>query len=170
MTDRPSEVFPTTDFNSRAEFQAEVIRAVNSAQREIWLADADFSTWPMNSPAMESSLHQFLLASRANQVRLLVQSPDHLQQNAPRFMRTLRTFAHLIICRQPSENVSARFGQEVCLAIVDRARMVRRFHRDTMRGTAVFNPSQVGTFVDQFETLWEEGQAGISASTLGLDV
>jgi hypothetical protein len=163
-----AEPFPTVRFESRAEFDAQLLAALGSAQREIWLADADFSRWPLNSPGIEEALHIFLLASRANRIQLLAASPDYLTQQAPRFMRLFRLFGHAIVCREAPEQVTSRFAEDCSFAIVDRARMVRRFHRDTMRGAAEFHPNQVGPWIDQFQSLWDDGTPGISATTLGL--
>jgi hypothetical protein len=160
--------FPTIRFDSRAEFDAQVLASVGSAQREVWLADADFARWPLNATAIEDALQSFLLASRANRVHLIAATPNHLTQQAPRFMRLLRLFGHAMVCRQVPEQVAQRFAEDCSFVIVDRARMVRRFHRDTMRGVAEFHPNAVGPWVDQFQSLWDEATPGISATTLGL--
>jgi hypothetical protein len=162
------EPFPTIRFATRAEFDAQLLAALGSAQREIWLADADFSRWPLNSPAIEEAMQRFLLTSRANRLHLITATPHHLTQQAPRFMRLLRTFGHSLFCRQVPEQVALRFAEDCSIGIVDRARMVRRFHRDTMRGVAEFHPNEVGPWVDQFQSLWDESTPGISATTLGL--
>ncbi|MGA2548856.1 MAG: hypothetical protein ABSF50_01800 [Burkholderiaceae bacterium] len=167
--DPPSrEAFPSIRFDTRTGFDEQLLAATGSAQREIWLADFDFSRWPLNSPKIEEALQAFLLASRANRVQLLAASSSHLTQQAPRFMRLLRLFGHALVCRQVPEQVATRFAEDCSFAIVDRARMVRRFHRDTMRGAAEFHPNEVGPWVDQFQSLWDEATPGISATTLGL--
>lgn len=162
------EPFPTIGFDTRTEFDAQLKAAIASAQREIWLADADFSRWPLNSPAIEEALHAFLLASRANRLHLILASSNFVTQQAPRFMRLIRLFGHAALCRQAPEQLALRFAEDCSFAIVDRARMVRRFHRDTMRGVAEFHPNEVGPWVDQFQSLWDESTLGISATTLGL--
>lgn len=162
------DTFVPVHFASRTEFNKLLLEAVTSAQREIWLADSDFALWPMNNPEMEQALHTFLLASRANRVQLLAHNAEALTQNAPRFMRLLRTFGHSLFCRQPGEQIAARFSEECSFAIVDRARIVRRFHRDTMRGIAEFHPNEVGPWVDQFQSIWEDSTPSIAATVLGL--
>jgi hypothetical protein len=162
------DAFPAIRFDSRAEFDAHLLAAIGNAQREVWLADANFSRWPLNSPAFEEALQRFLLASRANRVHLIAATPHHLAGQAPRFMRLLRLFGHALLCRQVPEQVALRFAEDCSFGIIDRARMVRRFHRDTMRGVAEFHPNEVGPWVEQFQSLWDESTPGVSATTLGL--
>ncbi len=163
-----TEAFAKVHFDSRSEFDAQLAAAFDSAQREIWLADADFSRWPLNAPAIEEKLRQFLLASRANRLQVLVHNGDALAASAPRFVRLLGMFSHAIVCRQPAEQVAARFREECCFAIVDRARSVRRFHRDSPRGVAEFHPNEVRPWVDQFSATWEDASPGLTATVLGL--
>ena len=48
------ETFPSVPFDTRAAFETQLLLALNSAQREIWLADEDFSRWPLNGTAAQS--------------------------------------------------------------------------------------------------------------------
>jgi hypothetical protein len=160
--------FAAVRFESRAEFNEQLLYAIGSAQREVWLADGDFSRWPMNSLEMEEALRTFLLASRANRLHLLALDDASLTQKSPRFMRLMRLFGHAIFCRQPGEQIASRFGEECSFAIVDRTRIVRRFHRDTMRGVAEFHPNQIGPWVDQFQSIWDDSTPSAAATVLGL--
>lgn len=163
-----ADPFPTVRFDTRAEFEDQLLAAFASAQREIWLADVDFQRWPLNSPRTEEALHRFLLASRVNRLNVLVSDAGPMERDMPRFMKLMRLFGHALTCRQPPEEIATRFSEECSFAIVDRARMVRRFHRDTMRGVAEFHPNDVGPWAEQFLSLWEEARPGPSATTLGL--
>ncbi len=153
---------------NRADIEREFFSAIRSAQREIWLADATFRPWPINSREAEDAMHAFLIASRANRIHLLVANDQYLAAEAARFMRLLRLFGQSLICRRPPEQLSMRFAEDCSFVIVDRARMVRRFHRDSMRGVAEFHPNEVGPWVDQFLSVWEESSAGLSGTVLGL--
>jgi hypothetical protein len=159
---------PSVPFDTRSEFEREVLAAISSAQREIWLADASFRSWPLNGLAGEQAMHAFLLASRANRLHLLVSDDRYLANEAARFMRLLRLFGNTLVVRRPPEAVSMRFAEDCSFVIVDRARMVRRFHRDSMRGVAEFHPNRVGPWVDQFVSVWDESTSGLSGTTLGL--
>jgi hypothetical protein len=163
-----ADPFPPVRFSSRTEFNQQLLEAVASAQREIWLADVDFAHWPMNSTEMEDALRSFLRASRANRVHLLAYNSEGLTQHSPRFMRVLRLFGHSFMCRQPGEQIAARFAEDCSFAVVDRARVVRRFHRDSMRGIAEFHPNSVVPWVDQFQSVWEDSTPSIAPTVLGL--
>jgi hypothetical protein len=154
--------------DTRADIEREFFSAIRSAQREIWLADATFRQWPLNSKDAEEALHAFMITSRANRVHLLVANDQYLAGEAARFMRLLRLFGQSMICRRPPDQVIPRFAEDCSFVIVDRARMVRRFHRDSMRGVAEFHPNEVGPWVDQFQSVWEESSTGLSGTVLGL--
>jgi hypothetical protein len=172
MNDQPGQdpvaPLPSVPFDARADFEREVLAAISSAQREVWLADASFRSWPLNSLAAEQAIHSFLLASRANRVQLLVAEDRYLASEAARFMRLLRLFGNTLLVRCPPDAVAMRFAEDCSFVIVDRARMVRRFHRDSMRGVAEFHPNRVGPWVDQFLSVWDESTPGLSGTTLGL--
>ncbi len=164
----PIAPLPSIPFESRQEFEREVLAAFGSAQREIWLADASFRQWSLNSVAGEEKMHALLVASRANRIHLLVADDQYLSRDAPRFMRLLRLFGQSLLVRRPPDEVANRFAEDCSFVIVDRARMVRRFHRDSMRGVAEFHPNRVGPWVDQFQSVWEESSPGLSGTILGL--
>ncbi len=159
---------PTMQFDTRSDFHAQILLAMESAQREIWMADGDFSKWPLNRPEVENALHRFLLASRANRLHLLTYQSQHLQNATPRFMRLLRLFGHAIICRQPADTLTSRVAEAMSMVIVDRTRLVRRFHRDGMRGVATADPAEVSLWIEQLEAIWDDATPGLAATTLGL--
>lgn len=157
-----------TPFETRAAFDEYFLGGIQQAQREIWLADHDFSRWPLNQVNMENALVRFLQASRANRLRLLIHSIQPLQSQMPRFMRLFRNYGHAIECRNPPEHLANRFSEEYSLMIVDRIILLRRFQRNSMRGVYEQQPSTVGLWVDQYESLWEESSSGLTGTVLGL--
>jgi hypothetical protein len=162
------EAFPAIPFDTRAQFEAQLLLALGSAQREIWLADEDFSRWPLNQMEAEQAMHAFLLASRSNRIHVLTAKSAYLMHQAPRFMRLVRLFGHALAWRSVPDPIITRFAEDCSFCVVDRARMVRRYHRDTMRGVAEFHPNEVGPWVDQFQSVWDEASPGIAAVPLGL--
>lgn len=161
---------PATPFETRSEFQEHILNGVTMAQREILMADLDFQIWPLNSPVLESSLRGFFLTSRVNRLRLLT-GPDHrITQQAPRLIRVLTQFSHAFNCRTPPDHLMQRFSSDFSLLVVDRARLVRRFHQDRPRGTVEFDPDEARLWTDLFEAIWDESSPGLSATTLGLSV
>jgi len=161
---------PPVPFDTRSEFQAHLLNNVSMAQREILMADLDFQIWPLNSPILEDSLRAFFLASRVNRLRLLTGPGHRIAQQAPRLMRVMTQFSHAFTCRTPPDNLMHRFASDISLLVIDRARLVRRFHQDRPRGVVEFNADEAHVWTDLFETIWEESSPGLSATTLGLSV
>lgn len=157
-----------TPFDTRAAFVGHLRDALDQAQREVWLADRDFADWPLAEPAFTSSLQAFLRQSAANHMRLLTLDPDRIPGAAPRFMQVIRGHAINAQCRVVPSHAAARFGEACSMLIADRSLLVRRFHRDHLRGALEFDPAAARPWLDQFETLWEESSPTLASTTLGL--
>jgi hypothetical protein len=155
-------------FDTRAAFTEHLQKVVERAQREIWLADRDFADWPLASAVFVDALQGFLRASAANHVRMLVRDPERLTVAQPRFVEVFRVHALTARCRVVPPHAAARFGEACSLAIVDRSLLVRRFHRDQLRGSIEFDPSAARPWLDQLEMLWEESSATLAGTTIGL--
>lgn len=157
-----------TPFDTRAAFVAHLQDALERAQREVWIADRDFADWPLAGPAFAAALQAFLRRSRANQLRLLTLDADRIPIVAPRFMQVIRGHALTAQCRLVPAHAAARFGEACSMLIADRSLLVRRFHRDHLRGAAEFDPAACRPWLDQFETLWEESSPTLASTTIGL--
>lgn len=171
MSDGPHSVIPgmvPVPFTTRGGFQDAVTAALGAAQREIIVASAEFTGWPFNQPAVETHLRAFFRASRVNRVRLLTTGQHGLGQSAPRLARVAREFSHAFAVRLVADAVAEQFRRHWCLVMVDRARLVRRFHPDQMRGVAEFDPDEAEVRAERFEVLWNESTPGLAATTIGL--
>jgi hypothetical protein len=157
-----------TPFDTRAAFITHLIDALGRAQREIWLADRDFADWPLANNAFTSSLQTFLRTSAANQMRMLTLDAERIPIGAPRFFEVLKPHAVNAQCRVVPPHAAARFGEACSMMIVDRSLVVRRFHRDHLRGVSEFDPAAARPWLDQFEMLWEESSPAQASTTLGL--
>jgi hypothetical protein len=155
-------------FDTRAAFASHLSTALARAQREVWFADRDFADWPLNTSTFVDAVQSFLRASAANQLRMLVRDPDRIGVVAPRFVEVIKPHATTAQCRVVPEHAAARFGEACSMTIVDRSLVVRRFHRDQLRGAAEFDPSTARPWLDQFETLWDESMPTMAGTTLGL--
>jgi hypothetical protein len=155
-------------FETRAAFQEAVLQGLASAQREILLADGTFTHWALNRPDIEATLRSFFHASRVNRLRLLTTADSHLLRDAPRLARVARDFSHAFAARITPASINDAFTLKFSLLVVDRARLVRRFHPDQMRGIAEFNPLEAEAWVDRFESAWHESSPGLATTTIGL--
>lgn len=157
-----------TPFDTRVAFIGHLQDALQRAQREVWMADRDFADWPLAEPAFTSSLQLFLRQSAANQLRLLTLEPERIPNFAPRFMQIIKPHAVNAQCRVVPSHAAARFGESCSMLIADRSLLVRRFHRDHLRGAAEFDPAAARPWLDQFEMLWEESSPALASTKLGL--
>jgi len=166
--DSPIPGMAPIPFATRGAFQDAVTAGLAVAQREILVASGDFHDWPFNQPAVEAHLRAFFHASRVNRVRLLTTEQHGLGNAAPRLVRVAREFSHAFAVRLVPAAVTENFRRSWCLIVVDRARMVRRFHPDQMRGVAEFDPDEAELRTERFEALWNESTPGLAATTIGL--
>ena len=157
-----------TPFDTRAAFTGHLQDALSRAQREIWIADRDFADWPLGAPAFAATLQAFLRTSAANQLKILTLDAERIANGAPRFLEVVRPHSITAQCRVVPPHAASRFGEACSMMIVDRSLLVRRFHRDHLRGAAEFDPAAARPWLDQFETLWEESSPALAATTLGL--
>lgn len=155
-------------FDTRAAFGEQLLRALDRAQNEVWMADRDFVDWPVATAEFAGTLQKFLRDSAANHLRILTLDAEHLATRAPRLLTVLRTHAQNAQCRVVPTHAAARFGEACAMLIVDRALLVRRFHRDHARGATELDPVAARPWLDQFEMLWEESSPALSSTALGL--
>ena len=160
--------FVQSAFDTRAEFAEHLVKALHSAQREVWMADADFTAWPLNRADFTAALHRFLRASTANRLYLLTLAAQGIEARAPRLMAVLRAFSHAAQCRIVPGHGAARFGEACSLMLVDQTLVVRRFHRDSTRGIVELAPGGVRIWIDQFQSLWDESTPCLAPTKLGL--
>lgn len=155
-------------FDTRAAFADHLVKALHSAQREVWMADSDFAAWPLNRGDFTGALHRFLRASPANRLHLLTLDAQRIEATAQRLIAVLRTFSHAAQCRIVPGHGAARFGEACSLMLVDQTLVVRRFHHDRARGVVELDPGGVRIWIDQFQSLWDEATPCLVATTLGL--
>jgi hypothetical protein len=157
-----------TTFDTRAAFTDHLQDALGRAQREVWMTDRDFSDWPISTAPFTAALQGFLRMSAANRLRMLTLDPDRIAIAAPRFIEILRPHSIGAQCRLVPPHAAARFGEACSMMIVDRTLLVRRFHRDHLRGAVEFDPAAARPWLDQFEMLWEESSPALASTKLGL--
>lgn len=155
-------------FDTRAAFGIALQDALERAEREVWMADRDFADWPLARPEFATALQGFLRRSAAHRLNLLTLDPDRVTNAAPRFLAVLRAHAQNAQCRLVPSHAASRFGEACSMLIADRTLVVRRFHRDHLRGETAFDPAAARPWLDQFETLWEESSPVLASTTLGL--
>ena len=151
-------------FSLRSEFHRAVVELLTRSRVSIAMADKDFSDWPLETPEAIEQISRILKQPHSI-LRLMVHSPEWLEQRGARFAQLRRTFAGRIECRQAPATVAAGEG----LLIGDHLHLMRRAHFRSYRGRATFAmPEQVEPWRHKLQALWDESTACLTATTLGL--
>ncbi len=151
-------------FTTRAEFQQHLATCLSRAQHTLQLFDPDYSIWQLGSSATEAELRRFLHAG--GRLQLAAHDGRLIEREAPRFLRLLKDYGHLIELRRTSAQLR-QLTDSFCIA--DQRDIVRRFHADHFRGEAVFNgPDDLQTSLERFLTIWIESSPALVQNSTGL--
>jgi hypothetical protein len=151
-------------FSTRAEFQHQLAACLSGARLTLQLFDPDFSIWDLGSRATEAVLRRFL--HDGGRLQLVAHDGHAVERDAPRFLRLLKDYGHLIEVRRTSASLR-QLTDSFCIA--DQRDIVRRFHADHFRGEAVFNgPQDLQVSLERFLTIWIESGPGLYANSTGL--
>jgi uncharacterized protein YjiS (DUF1127 family) len=155
------QVFP---FTTRTEFVGHLAECMGRARHTLHLFDPDFAIWALGSSANDALLRRFL--KDGGRLQLVAHDGRHMERDAPRFLRLLKDYGHLIEVRRTSQQLR-QLTDSFCIA--DQRDIVRRFHSDHFRGEAVFDcPADTQTSLERFLTIWTESGRGLYANSTGL--
>jgi len=158
--DEPLTIRFDTRHDCEAQWRAVMARAV----RRLDMFDPDFAVFPLGSSEVDAQLRTFLHGGGG--LRVALHDPAHIERHAPRFLRLLRDYSHLVECRQ-TPRALRQLTDSFCIA--DELHVVRRFHSDWMRGEAAFDaPGAVDVPAHRFAAIWEEGRPTLAPSVTGL--
>lgn len=151
-------------FDTRAGFQAQLAALLGRARVSLHMFDPDYADWQLGSSGSEALLRAFLRGG--GRLQLVAHSNSRLERDAPRFLRLLQDYGHLIDCRVTNRSLR-HLTDSFCVA--DERDIVRRFHSDFFRGEADFDaPSSTQTSLERFEGIWAETMPGLHAIVTGL--
>lgn len=151
-------------FDTRAAFQEQLRSCFSRARHTLQVFDPDFAIWELGSSQMDALLRHFL--ARHGRLELVAHSNAQLERHAPRFMRLLKDYAHTIECRLTPSNLRL-LTDSFCIA--DQRHLVRRFHADHMRGSAIYgSETETQANCERFAAIWAETIPGLHAGTTGL--
>lgn len=152
--------------DGRSEFHAAVQHAfAHAAQgraRELCLVDPDFEAWPLENPALLSSLTTWARLPK-RQLVIIAGRFDDLPRRCPRFTAWRRNWAHVIECRatdvEASQIPTLLLAGENSLQLADRRQW---------RGHWLADASEVSAWREVVDVLLQRSEAGFPANTLGL--
>jgi hypothetical protein len=151
-------------FDTRARFQQELGNLFGRARATLDLFDPDFSLFTLGTPDTDAVLRRFLHGGGA--LRLAMHDSGWLAREAPRFLRLLRDYSHLVQCRVTPRGLRQLTDS---FAIADDIHVVRRFHSDHLRGAAsVDAPHDTELPRERFAAIWVESLPGLPPGVTGL--
>lgn len=102
---------PDTLITSRSEFQQALRNALaalqDSACRELWFCDEDFSNWPLGEKETIEQLSGWAHAHR--RLVVLARGFDEVARRHPRWVRWRRDWSHIVSCRSNVELAAGEF-------------------------------------------------------------
>jgi len=154
----------TIRFDTRSECAAQWRAVIVRARARLDMFDPDFSVFPLGSSEVDAQLRAFLHGGGV--LRLALHEPAHIERDAPRFLRLLRDYSHLVECRQTPRSLR-QLTDSFCIA--DGLHVLRRFHSDWPRGEAAFDvPDAADLPSHRFAAIWEESRPTLAPSVAGL--
>jgi hypothetical protein len=157
---------PAQPFSSRSEHLTAVASIVGSVQRELRIFDRHCKDLGLNSPERFEALRQFLLASRAHRLYIVVHDTAYLAAHCPRMTILMRQFSHAVFVNKTRKELRSLSDNFI---VADDRGFLKQFHHEYPRGVfAVEQPVETQTLLMRFHEIWENSTPGVSASTLGL--
>ncbi|WP_338765526.1 hypothetical protein [Massilia sp. METH4] len=151
-------------FDSRAGFQAALDDCLSRSRLALAMFDPDFGWWELGSARNDALLRAFL--RHGGRLRLVAHSNARLERDAPRFLRVLQDYSHLVECRLTNRSI-AHLTDSFCIG--DERHLVRRFHSDHFRGEAIFHaPMSTQNELERYGAIWAETRPGLQAGITGL--
>ncbi len=156
-----------TPIDSRAAFHDALGQALSwsiaRGARRLWLADRDFSEWPLDQGPWLDALTAWLRLPQ-RRLTLLSLRYDELPRRHPRFVEWRRTWAHGVEAFAPTEA-----GIDVPTWLVDDGPVVLELRDlERFRGHVRKDPRAARRVRDEIDALLQQCDASFSPTVLGL--
>jgi hypothetical protein len=152
-------------FESMREYEAVIDALIPHTQRVIRIFDRSLSR-AYNSSERFEALRQFLRASLANRLMIVLHDTLRLERECPRMIELKRQFSAAVKINEtlrPAKHVYDPF------VIFDASHYVHRFHYDHLRAAHGSNDvSGAQLLLDRFDEIWEASAPAVSAYVTGL--
>lgn len=151
---------------SEADYRQACDMVLRRAEREILIFDRDLAALRLEDTQRLSALADFLQAAPPRRVRMVLHEPERLERNAPKLMRLILRFSHVMAIRRSPDNLRHLADTHL---LADECHGIRRFHADQPRSALVLDdPADIAPWWQRFEELWELSQPCLSINTTGL--
>jgi hypothetical protein len=132
---------------------------------EITLTDTDFGHWPLGQRNVMEAFHQWSLASKTSQCRLLAADYGGFARQHPLWVSWRTTWAHKVHCHQAPHDLGAALRPVLVLHGVIGLRLHEPLH-----GTGVWtcDPGALTEWLQEIDVILHRAAPGWPATTLGL--
>ena len=155
-----------TLITSETEYRQACDTVLTRAEEEILIFDRDLAALRLEEGARLEALTRFLQRGPLSRIRMVLHDPVRLERSAPRLMRLIVRFSHVIDARQSPDNLRHLADTHL---LADASHGVRRFHIDQPRSALILDdPSYVGPWRQRFEELWTLSHPCLRTTTTGL--
>ena len=155
-----------TLLRSEAEYRRACDTVLARADNEILIFDRDLAALRLEESARLEALTRFLQKGPLSRIRMVLHDPGPLQRTAPRLMRLIVRFSHVIDARQSPDNLRHLADTHL---LADESHGVRRFHVDQPRSALILDdPSYIGPWRHRFEELWVLSHPCLTMNATGL--
>ena len=136
------------------------------ASKTLRIFDDDLSKFKLESSENAKCLQRFLAARPENRLCIVLKNAKPFRHQSPRLMELLRNYPQQLSVIECPPHL-ASINNSLCLA--DEQHALVRIHQDHARARRVTDSAaECAAYLQQFETILNEGGEPISATTLGL--
>lgn len=151
---------------SNIEALAAIDQIIGLARKQIDIFDINLKDRGFNTPARTEVLRAFLLANRANRIRIALHDTSDFSLTLPRFMSLFKQFSGNIFVHRTT---GAACEAADPLFIVDGLHFWHKLHYQHPRSVFVLNSAtDAAPLCNRFEEIWDNSEPAVSAHTLGL--
>lgn len=162
-----TEPAPRALLRSRSEFldgaRQVLIGLPEIKPRDLLIADADFSPWPLGDADVVEALTRWARLP-GRRLRLLGSRFDVIERDQPRFAAWRRSFAHALECQlpgevEPTDMPSLLLADAVCIELLDRERWQARCSDE--RRWLVEQRERIDAILQRSEPAWPMTALGL---------
>lgn len=151
---------------SEADYRQACDTILRRAEREVLFFDRDLVALRLEDTPRLAVLTSFLQSDDMRRIRIVLHDPGPLERDAPRLMRLISRFSHVIDVRQSPDNLRHLADTHL---LADESHGVRRFHVDQARSAIVLDDANyINPWRQRFEELWELSHPCLQIHTTGL--
>jgi len=159
---------PSGRIGSWRDFEDRVGAAMAMAAAQpadITLVDTDFRHWPIGRRSVMEAFHQWALATRGTQIRLLAGSFDAFPRQHPLWLSWQKRWSHRIHCYQAPEEFASSLSP---MLVVHRCLGLRVL--DGLHGTGVWtrDEGELGAWLGEVDVILQRSHEAMPPTTLGL--